>query len=62
MAKELQEALDAAMGDPELSQELSDFSQLMNELKPELMGNQNYPFSGEESLSLEEAMKFMEEL
>tara|TARA_B100000029_G_scaffold161215_1_gene157181 strand:+ start:27508 stop:29766 length:2259 start_codon:yes stop_codon:yes gene_type:complete len=62
MAKELQEALDAAMGDPELSQELSDFSQLMNELKPELMGNQNYPFSGEESLSLEEAMKIMEEL
>ena len=62
MAKELQEALDAAMGDPELSQELSDFSQLMNELKPELMGNQNYPFSGEDSLSLEEAMKIMEEL
>jgi uncharacterized protein with von Willebrand factor type A (vWA) domain len=62
MAKELQEALDAAMGDPELSQELSDFSQLMNELKPELMGTQNYPFAGEESLSLEEAMKIMEEL
>ena len=62
MAKELQEALDAAMGDPELSQELADFSQLMNELKPELMGTQNYPFSGEESLSLEEAMKIMEEL
>jgi len=60
--RQLQEMMDAALRDPALRQELAELAMNLEELFP--MGNmrQRYPFRGDEPVSLQEAMKLMDEL
>ena len=60
--QQLQETMEAALGDPELQQQLAQLSSMMNMLMPMEDMRQNYPFAGEENLSFGEAMRVMEEL
>src|SRR5690606_7825982 len=59
---ELMQTMQAAMNDPELQQELAQLASMMDSLMPMEDLRQNYPFAGEESMSLQEAMRLMEEL
>ena len=61
LKQELKESMEEALGDPELNEELNQFAKLMNQMMPKKSG-QSYPFTGEESLSLNEAMNIMNEL
>ena len=62
MRQQLQETMEAALNDPELMQEMAELSSLMESLMPMQEMRQNYPFSGDESLSLQEAMRLMDQL
>jgi len=61
LKQELKKSMEEALGDPELNEQLNQFAQLMNQMMPK-KSSQNYPFKGEESLSLNEAMNIMNEL
>ena len=60
--RQLQEMMDAALRDPALRQELAELAMNLEQLYP--MGDlrQRYPFSGDEPVSLQEAMKLMDDL
>ena len=62
MRQQLQETMAAALNDPEMMQEMAQLSSLMESLMPMQEMRQNYPFSGDESLSLQEAMRLMDQL
>lgn len=62
MRQQLQETMEAALNDPELMQEMAELSSLMESLMPMQEMRQNYPFAGDESLSLQEAMRLMDQL
>jgi uncharacterized protein with von Willebrand factor type A (vWA) domain len=62
LRKELMDSMQAALNDPELQQELAQMAAMMDALMPMDDMRQDYPFAGEESLSLQEAMRLMEEL
>jgi uncharacterized protein with von Willebrand factor type A (vWA) domain len=62
LRQQLQDTMEAAMNDPELQQQMAQLSSMMNSLMPMEDMRQNYPFAGEENLSLGEAMRLMEEL
>lgn len=60
--RQLQEMMNAALQDPELRRELAELAMNLEELSP--MGDlrQRYSFRGDQPLSLQEAMKLMEDL
>jgi uncharacterized protein with von Willebrand factor type A (vWA) domain len=60
--RELQQMMDAAMQDPELRRELSELSMNLEELMPMGDMRQRYSFRGDEPMSLQEAMKMMDDL
>lgn len=62
MRQELMEAMNAALQDPGLQQEMARLANLMDYLYPLDDLRQQYPFAGEESLSFGEAMRLMEEM
>ena len=62
LRQQLEETMQAAMNDPELQQELAQLSAMMNQLMPMEDMGQDYPFAGQESMSLQEAMRLMDEL
>jgi uncharacterized protein with von Willebrand factor type A (vWA) domain len=60
--RQLQDMMDAAMRDPALRQELAELAMNLEELAP--MGDlrRRYPFRGDEPVSLQEAMKLMDNM
>ncbi len=60
--QELQETMEAALNDPQLVQEMAQLASMMESMMPMEEMRQNYPFAGGESLSLQEAMRLMDEL
>jgi uncharacterized protein with von Willebrand factor type A (vWA) domain len=60
--RQLQEMMDAALQDPELRQELGELQMNLEELAPMGDMRQRYSFRGDQPLSLQEAMKMMEDL
>ncbi len=62
LRQELQESMEAALNDPELLQEMAQLGSLMDSLMPMQEMRQNYPFAGDESLSMQEAMRLMDQL
>ena len=62
LRQELQETMEAALNDPQLVQEMAQLASLMESMMPMEEMRQNYPFAGGESLSLQEAMRLMDEL
>ena len=62
LRQELQETMEAALNDPGLVQEMAQLGQMMESMMPMQEMRQNYPFAGGESLSLQEAMRLMDEL
>jgi uncharacterized protein with von Willebrand factor type A (vWA) domain len=60
--RELQQMMEAALQDPDLRRELAELSMNLEELAP--MGDlrQRYSFRGDEPVSLQEAMKLMDDL
>ena len=62
LRQELQETMEAALNDPELAQEMAQLASMMESMMPMEEMRQNYPFAGGESLSLQEAMRLMDEL
>ncbi len=62
MRQQLQETMEAALNDPELMQEMAQLSALMESMMPMQEMRQEYPFAGDESLSLQEAMRLMDQL
>jgi uncharacterized protein with von Willebrand factor type A (vWA) domain len=59
--RQLEELMQSIMKDPELQRELDELSMNLSELVP-MRDNRRYRFSGDEPLSLQEAMKLMGEL
>ena len=60
--RELQEALDAVFDDPELMEEISQLSANLDALSPQDSVTRDYPFQGDDPLTLEEALDVMERL
>jgi uncharacterized protein with von Willebrand factor type A (vWA) domain len=60
--RQLQEMMNAAMRDPALQQELAELAMNLESLYPMSDQRQRYPFRGDEPLSLQEAMKLMDDL
>ncbi|MGE3909915.1 MAG: VWA domain-containing protein [Chloroflexota bacterium] len=60
--RELRRMMDAAMNDPEMRQELQELARNLEELAPMGDMRQRYSFRGDEPMSLQEAMKMMEQL
>ena len=56
--RELEESLMAAM-DPEMRQQMAQFASLMEQLMPMDQMRQQYPFLGDDSLTMEQAMEMM---
>ena len=61
MRQELQDALQSAM-DPELMSEMSQFASLMQSLMPPDELARQYPFLGDDSMTLDEAMEAMRQM
>ncbi|MBM3941814.1 MAG: VWA domain-containing protein [SAR202 cluster bacterium] len=59
--KELEDALSAAL-DPETQREMAEFSSLMEQLMPVDQLRRQYPFLGDDSLTLEQALEVMRQL
>ena len=62
LRRELEQTMEAALNDPGLQQELANLSAMMNSLMPMDDMSRNYPFAGDENMTLSEAMRLMEEL
>ncbi len=62
MRDELMQAMNQALQDPEIREEMARLSALMDYMYPMDDLRQQYPFSGDEQLSFSEAMRLMEEL
>ncbi len=62
LRQELQETMEAALNDPGLVQEMAQLASMMESMMPMEEMRQNYPFAGGESLSLQEAMRLMDQL
>jgi uncharacterized protein with von Willebrand factor type A (vWA) domain len=60
--RQLQEMMNAAMQDPELRRELAELAMNLEELAPMGDMRQRYSFRGDEPMSLQEAMKMMDDL
>jgi len=60
--RQLQEMMNAAMQDPELRQELGELAYNLEQLMPMGDMRQRYSFRGDEPVSLQEAMKLMDDL
>ena len=60
--RQLQDMMNAAMQDPELRRELAELAMNLEELAPMGDMRQRYSFRGDEPLSLQEAMKLMDDL
>jgi uncharacterized protein with von Willebrand factor type A (vWA) domain len=60
--RQLQEMMDAALQDPELRQELGELAYNLEQLAPMGDMRQRYSFRGDEPMSLQEAMKLMDDL
>jgi uncharacterized protein with von Willebrand factor type A (vWA) domain len=60
--RQLQEMMDAALQDPELRRELAELAMNLEELAPMGDMRQRYSFRGDEPVSLQEAMKLMDDL
>ncbi|MCC6179282.1 MAG: VWA domain-containing protein [Chloroflexi bacterium] len=60
--RELQQMMDAAMQDPDLRRELSELAMNLEEIMPMGDMRQRYSFRGDEPMSLQEAMKMMQDL
>ena len=62
MRQQLQDALDAALQDPGIRQELAQLASNLGQLMPDNPYAQSYQFSGGEELTLSQAMRLMEHL
>ena len=62
MRQQLNDLMQGMLQDQQLSQELAQLSALMEELMPMRGLRQRYPFQGDESVTMEEAMRLMENL
>ncbi len=62
MRRQLDEALQAALRDPELQRELRELGQLLGQLMPDNPYRQAQSFSGSEELTLGQALRLMEQL
>jgi uncharacterized protein with von Willebrand factor type A (vWA) domain len=62
MREELQEAMDAVMSDPGVQQEMQQLAQNLGQLMPQNPYASNFEFTGGEELSLQEAMRMMDQL
>jgi uncharacterized protein with von Willebrand factor type A (vWA) domain len=60
--RQLQEMMDAALQDPELREELGELAMNLEELSPMGDMRQRYSFRGDQPVSLQEAMKLMEDM
>jgi uncharacterized protein with von Willebrand factor type A (vWA) domain len=60
--RELQDMMNAALQDPELRRELAELAMNLEELSPMGDMRQRYSFRGDEPMSLQEAMKMMDDL
>jgi uncharacterized protein with von Willebrand factor type A (vWA) domain len=60
--RELQDMMNAALQDPELRRELAELAMNLEELAPMGDMRQRYSFRGDEPMSLQEAMKMMDDL
>jgi uncharacterized protein with von Willebrand factor type A (vWA) domain len=60
--RQLQDMMNAAMQDPDLRRELAELSMNLEELSPMGDMRQRYSFRGDEPMSLQEAMKLMDDL
>ena len=60
--RQLQDMMNAAMQDPELRQELGELAMNLEQLSPMGDMRQRYSFRGDEPVSLQEAMKLMDDL
>ncbi len=60
--RELQDMMNAALQDPELRRELGELAMNLEELSPMGDMRQRYSFRGDEPMSLQEAMKMMDDL
>jgi len=60
--RELQQMMNAALQDPELRRELDELAMNLEELAPMGDMRQRYSFRGDEPMSLQEAMKMMDDL
>ena len=61
MRRELEDALSAAL-DPELQREMAQFASLMEQMMPMDELRRQYPFLGDDSLTMEQAMELMRHL
>src|SRR5918999_157709 len=60
--RQLQDMMDAALQDPDLRQELGELAYNLEQLAPMGDMRQRYSFRGDEPVSLQEAMKLMDDL
>ncbi|MFN8524943.1 MAG: VWA domain-containing protein [Chloroflexota bacterium] len=60
--RQLRDMMEAAMQDPDLQNELAELAMNLDQLQPLRDSRRRYPFHGDEPLSLQEAMKLMEQL
>ena len=61
MRRELEEALSAAL-DPETQRQMGEFASLMEQLMPMDQLRRQYPFLGDDSLTMEQALELMRQL
>ena len=61
MRRELEDALSAAL-DPDLQREMAQFASLMEQTRPMDELRRQYPFLGDDSLTMEQAMELMRQL
>lgn len=62
MRAQLQELVDSLMQDEELSQQMAELARNLDALYPMRNFKQDYPFQGEDSITLDEALQLMERL
>jgi uncharacterized protein with von Willebrand factor type A (vWA) domain len=60
--EQLQEAMNAVMNDPGIQEEMQKLSQHLGQMMPENPYSSSYEFTGGEELSLQEAMRMMDQL
>jgi len=60
--RELEDMMQSLMQDPGLQHEMSELAMNLELLSPNQRSSQGYPFSGDEPVTLEEAMQLMQEL
>ena len=60
--QQLQDAMNAVMNDPGIQEEMQKLGQHLGQMMPENPYSQSYDFTGAEDLSLQEAMRMMDQL